>query len=97
MCLVSLLLQPHTTPPSLPPPPFFHHTTAPRFAMEAAVDMAMTAISHEAKKLRQGGAGQGLDVLENDINVRTGGRGGRGGRGLRKEGARKRARNIATA
>jgi len=37
----------------------------------AAVDMAMTAILHEAKKLRQGGPTQcGLDVLENDINVR---------------------------
>lgn len=37
--------------------------------MEAAVDMAMAAIVHEARKLRQGGPAQeGLDILENDIN-----------------------------
>jgi hypothetical protein len=37
--------------------------------MEAAVDSAMVAIQQEAKKLRSDGQ-QGLDVVENDINVR---------------------------
>jgi len=50
--------------------------------MEAAVDMAMAAIVHEARKLRQGGPAQeGLDILENDINVRAWRRLGRGREG----------------
>ena len=44
--------------------------------------MAMAAIVHEARKLRQGGLAQeGLDILENDINVRA-----RGRRGMGREG-----------